>query len=225
MPRGWLLDVNSNQAGDAVVLWLKTETGSIDRRVVPYAPPLFVAGPPSAWTTSAGPSSTIPSWRRWTSWPCARASSSRRSAAPGALRRAEPARPPAEGRGPDRRLGRVPGLHAARRRPHRPPAVGVNRGFRANLATSGSSWGIPSGDGILVWWRGHVVGRSPRLAAMTAHADSPNCEDSGRAGHAAIASGSGPLGGTAMGALGAGRERDFGSIPLAKDCPIRTPML
>ena len=45
MPRGWLLDVNSNRAGDAVVLWMKTEAGTIDRRVVPYAPPLFVAGP------------------------------------------------------------------------------------------------------------------------------------------------------------------------------------
>lgn len=44
MPRGWLLDVNSNRRGDAVVLWLKSENGTVEPRTVPYAPPFFVAG-------------------------------------------------------------------------------------------------------------------------------------------------------------------------------------
>ncbi len=45
MPEGWLLDVHSSLAGDAVVLWLRERNGPVHRKEVPWAPPFYVAGP------------------------------------------------------------------------------------------------------------------------------------------------------------------------------------
>ncbi|MDE1819364.1 MAG: hypothetical protein KGJ23_03470 [Euryarchaeota archaeon] len=45
MPEGWLLDVHSSLAGDAVVLWLKERGGTVHRKEVPWAPPFYVTGP------------------------------------------------------------------------------------------------------------------------------------------------------------------------------------
>ncbi|MCI4348971.1 MAG: hypothetical protein L3J93_01965 [Thermoplasmata archaeon] len=46
MPRGWLLDITSARAGQAVLLWIREKDGPVHRVEVPYQPPFYaVAGP------------------------------------------------------------------------------------------------------------------------------------------------------------------------------------
>ncbi|MCI4338057.1 MAG: hypothetical protein L3J72_01975 [Thermoplasmata archaeon] len=44
MPRGWLLDITSSRAGDALELWLREQGGPVHRVEVPFLPPFFVTG-------------------------------------------------------------------------------------------------------------------------------------------------------------------------------------
>jgi DNA polymerase elongation subunit (family B) len=44
MPRGWVLDANSSLDGESVVLWLKGEDGTVERRAFPFSPPFYVGG-------------------------------------------------------------------------------------------------------------------------------------------------------------------------------------